>query len=304
MTTVLCGVSQVVGRLRTEFPDLDIIDLADYEGPIPSDAILFSGFGDQSLRAAESGVAWIQLAGTGIDRVNPSLLNAPVVTCAKGAGAVPISEYVFATMLAHSRRFPEFWITQPPELWNFQQTQCLVGQSVGLVGFGGIGQRIARLALAFEMNVVATRRTHRSSEVGGVEMASSLEAMIGEVDHLVLCLPSTPTTVELINERTLALVKPGLHLVNIARGALIDQDALRVALDDGRIARASLDVCTPEPLPEGHWLYGHEKVFLTPHASWTGVPFLTGALQVFIENLHRYLRGEDLIGVVDVELGY
>jgi phosphoglycerate dehydrogenase-like enzyme len=107
-----------------------------------------------------------------------------------------------------------------------------------------------------------------------------------------------------LNAQTFALVKPGLHLVNIARGSLIDQDALRAALDDGRVARASLDVCVPEPLPSGHWLYSHEKVFLTPHASWTGIPFLSGAMEVFTSNLRRYLNGEELVGVVDVERGY
>jgi phosphoglycerate dehydrogenase-like enzyme len=304
MTTLLCGVSQAFERLQREFPELDVVDLATYEGAIPPDAILFSGFDEKSVKAAESGVAWVQLAGTGIDRTNPSLLKAPIVTCAKGAGAIPIAEYVLAAMLASSRRFPDFWIKEPPERWNIQETQCLSGQKLGLIGFGGIGQRVARLALAFDMDVVAVRRTARPSEVPGVNIASGVEEILGEVDHLVLCLPSTPSSVNLLNEKTLALVKPGLHLVNIARGALIDQDALRVALDDGRIARASLDVCVPEPLPEGHWLYSHKRVFLTPHASWTGVPFLSGAMEVFRENLRRYLRGDPLIGVVDVELGY
>jgi lactate dehydrogenase-like 2-hydroxyacid dehydrogenase len=144
MTTVLCGVSQCVERIRGEFPDLDVVDLATFDGPVPPDAILFSGFDQKSVDAANAGVAWIQLAGTGIDHVNPALLQAPIVTCAKGAGAIPIAEYAMATMLAFSRRFPELWLKEAPEIWNFQSTQCLSGQKLGLVGFGGIGQRIAR----------------------------------------------------------------------------------------------------------------------------------------------------------------
>jgi phosphoglycerate dehydrogenase-like enzyme len=304
MTTVLCGVSQCVERIRGEFPDLDVVDLATFDGPVPPDAILFSGFDQKSVDAANAGVAWIQLAGTGIDHVNPALLQAPIVTCAKGAGAIPIAEYAMATMLAFSRRFPELWLKEAPEIWNFQSTQCLSGQKLGLVGFGGIGQRIARLAQAFDMRVVAMRRTTTPSEVPGVQLVGTLEEMLPDVDHLVLCVPATSATVNLLNEATLALVKPGLHLVNIARGALIDQEALRVALDDDRLARASLDVCVPEPLPAGHWLYTHEKVFLTPHASWTGVPLLAGAIEVFCKNLRNYLDGKELIGVVDVNLGY
>jgi phosphoglycerate dehydrogenase-like enzyme len=304
MTTVLCGVSQCVDRIRAEFPEIDVVDLATHEGSLAPDAILFSGFDQKSIDAANHGVAWIQLAGTGIDQVNPALLRAPIVTCAKGAGAVPIAEYVMAAMLAFSRRFPEYWIKDAPSTWNFQSTLCLTGQRLGLVGFGGIGQRVARLAQAFDMKVVATRRSSTPSEVPGVELVPSVEGMLGEVDHLVLCVPATGATVKLLNAQTFALVKPGLHLVNIARGSLIDQDALRASLDDGRVARASLDVCVPEPLPSGHWLYSHEKVFLTPHASWTGIPFLSGAMEVFTSNLRRYLNGEELVGVVDVERGY
>jgi phosphoglycerate dehydrogenase-like enzyme len=93
-------------------------------------------------------------------------------------------------------------------------------------------------------------------------------------------------------------MKPGAHLVNIARGALVDQEALRGALDNGPIARASLDVTEPEPLPAGHWLYDHPKVFLTPHASWVGPPPLVASTELFCDNLERFLAGEPLQGVV------
>jgi phosphoglycerate dehydrogenase-like enzyme len=84
-------------------------------------------------------------------------------------------------------------------------------------------------------------------------------------------------------------------VINIARGSLVDQDALRAGLDDGIIARASLDVVEPEPLPAGHWIYDHPKVFLTPHASWAGPPFMSGATDIFLENLRRYLAGDPLL---------
>ena len=93
-------------------------------------------------------------------------------------------------------------------------------------------------------------------------------------------------------------MRPGAHLVNIARGSLVDQEALRVALDDGTVARASLDVTDPEPLPAGHWLYAHPQVFLTPHASWVGPPAFEASTQFFCDNLQRFLDGEPLHGVV------
>jgi phosphoglycerate dehydrogenase-like enzyme len=106
-----------------------------------------------------------------------------------------------------------------------------------------------------------------------------------------------------INADTIKLLRPGAHLVNIARGTLVDQDALRVALDDGTLVRASLDVTDPEPLPAGHWLYDHPKVFLTPHASWVGPPMFQAATDLFCANLERYLAGEPLRDIVGAD-GY
>jgi phosphoglycerate dehydrogenase-like enzyme len=99
-------------------------------------------------------------------------------------------------------------------------------------------------------------------------------------------------------------MKPGVHLVNIARGALVDQDALRIALDEGKVAMASLDAVEPEPLPEGHWMYGHEKVRLSPHISWSMPGAFDLLLDTFIDNLRRYQAGEALAGEVDVAAGY
>jgi phosphoglycerate dehydrogenase-like enzyme len=99
-------------------------------------------------------------------------------------------------------------------------------------------------------------------------------------------------------------VKPGIHLVNIARGALIDQDALRVALDDDRVAMATLDTVDPEPLPAGHWMYDHPKVRLSAHVSWYEPQIQRVALDIFIDNLGRFVRGEPLREVVDPAEGY
>jgi phosphoglycerate dehydrogenase-like enzyme len=100
------------------------------------------------------------------------------------------------------------------------------------------------------------------------------------------------------------MVKPGVHLVNIARGGLVDQEALLVALDDGRVARATLDVTDPEPLPEGHWMFTHPKVRLTGHISWSSPAGFEPLVAAAIDNLGRYLRGEELLGVVDRAEGY
>jgi phosphoglycerate dehydrogenase-like enzyme len=266
--------------------------------------VLFGGWGPNSVEAVTRGVQWVQLSGTGFNNTPPELLAVPTVTCARGASAIPISEYVLGTMLAFGRGFPQHWLREAPKHWNFQRMSTLAGQTLGLVGLGGIGSRIARLALAFDMRVVAMRRTDRPSPVPGVEIVTDLAALLADADHVVLAAPGTARTEHLIDAAALALVKPGVHLVNIARGTLVDQDALRVALDDGRVARASLDVCEPEPLPADHWLYSHPNVFLTPHSSWSSQAFFDTAIDQFCTNLRHWIAGEPLEHLIDRDEGY
>jgi len=175
---------------------------------------------------------------------------------------------------------------------------------LGLVGLGGIGAAVAERALPFGMRVVARRRRDVPSPVPGVEQVRSLEHLLGMADHLVLTAPSTPETHHLLDAAAFEGVKPGVHIVNIARGALIDQDALRVALDDRRVSIASLDAVDPEPLPEGHWMYSHPQVHLSPHISWSMPGASDLLVETFVENLRRYRAGEPLEGVVDVDAGY
>lgn len=304
MVTLFNEIAQAVPRLHAEFPDVEVIDLT---AGLPDGAtadILFGGWGAHSVAAVQRGVQWVQLSGTGINNIPPEILEAPIVTCARGASAIPISEYVLGTMLAFGRGFPQHWLREPPKHWNFQRMTTLAGATLGIVGIGGIGERIARLARSFDMQVIAMRRTAAPSPVAGVEVVTDLEPLLAAADHLVLAAPGTPRTQHLIDAAALARVKPGVHLVNIARGSLVDQDALRVALDDGRVARASLDVCDPEPLPDGHWMYSHPKVFLTPHSSWSSTAFFDAAIDILCSNLRRYLAGEPLEHLIDRNEGY
>jgi phosphoglycerate dehydrogenase-like enzyme len=302
--TVFNEIAQAGARLAAEFPDVKVIDIS---GGVPHGVtaeILFGGWGPHSIDAVSAGVRWVQLSGTGINNIRPEILAAPTVTCARGASAIPISEYVLGTMLAFGRGFPQHWLRDVPKHWNFQRMTTLDGATLGLVGLGGIGERVARLALGFGMRVVAVRRTDAPSPVPEVEIVTDLDRLLAVADHLVLAAPGTERTHHLIDAAALAKVKPGVHLVNIARGSLIDQDALRAALDDGRVARASLDVCDPEPLPAGHWLYEHPQVFLTPHSSWSSTAFFDAAIDIFCRNLGHWLAGEPLEHLIDRAEGY
>jgi phosphoglycerate dehydrogenase-like enzyme len=294
-------------RVREEFPDVEVVDPS---GPLPpldgSTEILFGGWDDeQLLPVLERGLAWVQLPGTGIDGVPREVFDhVGLVTCARGASAVPISEYVLAVMLAFVKGLPGFWIDEPPERWNFQRMDTLAGQTLGLVGLGGIGSAVARRALAFDMHVRALRRTDAPSPVAGVEVVTTLAELVADAHHVVLAAPGTHRTRHLLDADAFAAMRDGVHVVNIARGTLVDQDALRGALDSGRVARASLDTVDPEPLPAGHWLYTHPSVFLTPHSSWASRALLEAPVAIFCENLARFLAGEPLEHVVDVAEGY
>ena len=300
---VLCEMSLSMERIRTRFPSLEIIDISKGVPPGIRADVLFGGLTSHSTDAMATGVRWVQMAGTGVDGASREIRAAPILTSARGASAVAISEYVLATMGAFVRRFPQNWLREAPDAWGFQPAGVLAGTTLGLFGFGGIAQQVARIALAMDMRVVALRRSTGSSPVDGVEMVQSLSDLASVADHLVLAAPATQLTHQVINVDTFALMRPGMHLVNIARGTLVDHDALRTALDDGTVARASLDVTDPEPLPAGHWLYEHPNVFLTPHASWTGPPVLQKATDFFCDNLERFLAGEALWGLVGEE-GY
>jgi phosphoglycerate dehydrogenase-like enzyme len=135
-------------------------------------------------------------------------------------------------------------------------------------------------------------------------MVRSLDELLPGADHVVLAAPATPRTQRLIDADAFALMKPGVHVVNIARGALVDQDALRDALDRDVVAAATLDTVDPEPLPEGHWLYAHPKVRLAAHVSWYTPQLQETAVEILVENIGRFRRGEPLLHVVDPAEGY
>jgi phosphoglycerate dehydrogenase-like enzyme len=250
------------------------------------------------------GLRWMHVPGTGVDAWPQELLTGRTVTCARGVSGIPIAEFVLASMLAFEKQFPTTWLESPPEHWNYAPLGELAGKTLGLVGLGGIGVEIARRALAFDMRVVAVRRTTAPSPVAGVEVLTDLDELLPLADHLVLAAPATARTQSLLDARAFELAKPGVHLVNIARGSLVDQDALRVVLDEGRVALASLDTVDPEPLPDGHWMFEHPRVHLSAHVSWASPRAFDRITESFVANLRRYLAGEPLHGVVDATEGY
>lgn len=248
-------------------------------------------------------VKWVQLVSVGIDFYPEWLFHGPVVTSARGSSAVALAEFALAAILAEAKRLPDIWIDRF-EAWAPTPLTLVSGRTLGLVGFGSIGEALAPRARALGLEVLATRRSSAPITEPGVEQLTDLGELFARSDYVVLAAPATAETERLVNRELLAKAKPGLHLINIARGALIDDDALLEALDEGRVARASLDVTHPEPLPFNHRYYSHPRVRLSPHTSVHTPDTRKNLAAAFAENLARFRTGAPLAGVVDTSRGY
>lgn len=294
--------------VREAVPEVEVVDVP-LEGPVPphpeGEVLLAMDRSPNVGELATRDVRWIHGFGTGVENFPRVVFeNGRIVTCARGANAVGIAEWVLAVMLAFEKLLPEVWIHDPSTFNEKPGLGVLEGKCLGLVGIGGIGQAVARRALAFDMEVIALRRSSKSSPLAGVSVVTELDPVVRAADHLVLAAPATQRTRHLIGRAALARVRHGVHLVNVARGSIVDSEALLEALNDGRVARASLDVTDPEPLPVGDPLWTHPSVRISPHLSFMRPDLMDRMIGAFVDNLRRYLRGEALHGVVDPVEGY
>lgn len=253
---------------------------------------------------------WIQLTSAGADRLlNSGFIEGGVaVTTVSGLHATPIGEFVLSAMLMFAKGAPQTMRAQLKHEWARFAPRELRGSTVGIVGFGHIGAEVGRLAQAFGCRVIATKRSAAPGETspGADEIlpATDLHRLLGESDYVVLSMPLTPETRGMIGERELRAMRPGAVLVNIARGAVIVEADLIRALDEGWIAGAALDVFVQEPLPATSALWDKENVIVTPHISGGTQIYNERAVEIFADNLRRYLAGDPLRNVVDPARGY
>lgn len=246
---------------------------------------------------------WVQLVSSGIDFYPDWIFRAPTVTSGKGANAEHVAEFALAAIFAAAKHLPELWVND--DRWQFTLLSPVQGATLGILGLGSIGQALARKALALGMRVIALSRPGQGiAALAGVEAVEDLQQLFAQSDHLVLAAPLTAQTRNLIDRDVLANAKPGLHLINIARGGLLDQQALLEALDSNRIGRATLDVTEPEPLPAGHPLYRHPRVRISPHTSALSTDGKEQFVDRFVANFERYRKRETLHNLIDLQRGY
>ena len=334
-----------LARIRTAAPGARLVTVSiegQADGPLDDVEVLLRGFlsaeAFDRILARAPRLTWVHSASAGVERVLTvaGRDRGLVVTNARGVFSQPIAEYVLMMMLAVSRRLPQLLELQRERTWQPLEGTELRDVTVGIVGFGSIGQAVATLASSFGCRVLATRRRAearfepadpvepRSPEdlvtapaddldIGGLLGRGVVERVMGpdglpellaESDFIVLAAPLTAATVDMIDEAALAAVKPGAWLINVARGRLVDERALLRALRDGPLGGAVLDAFREEPLSPGSPFYDLPNVIVTPHMSWSSGRVVDRSIALFCDNLRRFATATPLLNLVDPSIGY
>ncbi len=263
----------------------------------------------KNLLARTERLKWIQVLTAGVDRLPEEILKSGTrVANASGLHGAAMGEVVLELMLMFVKDAAACMRMKQEREWRRYRPAILRGQTVGILGLGAVGKEIARLCKAFGMKVVGIRRSGGAAtplpEVDRIYSREQLPELLAESDFVVLALPLTKETGGMIGEKELRGMKPTACLINVARGAIVDEGALIRALEEKWIAGAGLDVFTREPLPPESPLYALPNVIFSPHISGDIPDYESRATDVFCENLRRYLADEPFLHEVDREKGY
>jgi phosphoglycerate dehydrogenase-like enzyme len=318
---------ETVVRLRSLSADLDVVDVSA-DGTFEINALadpaveIIVGPRAPADLARVPGLRWLQLRSAGVDHLaaDPPWRKGVLVTNARGVFAVPIGEYVSGAILRINQPIRRWAADQASHTWPTADEPLATivrGKTAVLVGYGSIGREVARQLAALGLRIVAVKprpdlRVDAAFRVPGTgdpsgtipERISGIDALaeaVREADYLVLTLPLTRESRGIIDATVLAALPATAWLVNVSRGALVDEAALLEALDAGNLAGAVLDVFGEEPLPPDHRLWDAPNVTITPHVSGATLGFLD---DLVVENVRRYLVREPLLNVVDPERGY
>ncbi len=287
-------------RALADFPNLDLFATNDREQARQqaekADALIGHAFQfdeDMLLRARR--LRWIQSLTTGTDAILrlASLRPEVMVTSTRGMHGPQMSELVFLQMLALLRDFPRMQRNQAARAWKRWPQPLLWGKNAVIVGVGAIAEVLAPRCKAFGMTVYGVSGSDRKPEgFHGIFAREQLQHAAALADFLVLIVPYTPQTEKLIDAKVIAAMKPSAYLINVARGGVLDENALLAALREQRLAGAALDVFRETPLPSDHPLWREERLIITPHIGGMSTIYLDQAYPIVRENLRKFLTGE------------
>lgn len=307
-----------VARLRERCPRHAIVHAttpeARAEGLRTCDVAFTWIMGAEELAAAPR-LRWVHSSAVAAGTLCLAELAARgiVVSNSRQVQSTPIAEHVFASLLALTRRLPLALDRQRQARWaqneftGPQLPSVLRGQRLGVIGLGSIGAEVARLGAAFGMDVVGVRRDPSRPVPPGVRQVwgpDGIDALLAAVDVVVVAAPLTAETDALLDRARIARMRPGARLVNVARGQIVDTDALVEALESGRLAGAALDVFHEEPLPAAHPIWRAPNAVVTPHTSGFRPDHWRDVVDLFVENIRRWDAGEPVQWQVDATRGY
>ena len=249
---------------------------------------------DELLKQAVK-LQWIQVMTAGVNYIldRPSLKKEVIVTSCRGIHGPQMSEMAVLLMLALNRDFPQIVRNQDRRRWERWPGKLLFQKHVGILGMGAIGEAIANKCKCFGMTVSGIDIVER--KIASVDVfyhPDKLPEVAGQVDYLILVAPSTPETRKIVGSNVLSCMKPTAYLINIARGELVDEEALIRALEGGMIAGAALDTLPVEPLPADNPLWRAKNIIITPHVGGMSDIYCEQTLPIIEENLRRFIRGE------------
>jgi phosphoglycerate dehydrogenase-like enzyme len=251
---------------------------------------------------------WIQSSAAGLDHcLVPAVIDSGIiVTSASGVLADQVTEHAIALVTGLTRSLPIFFRAQQAKEFIRRPTRDLHHRTVGIVGFGGVGRRLAEVLSAFKTRILATDvfPVDKPEHVDALWPAERLHDLLRSVEVVFLCAPLTSQTRGIIDEQALAAMQPGSILINVARGPLVVESALVAALESGHLAAAALDVTEQEPLPPTSRLWSFPNVIITPHVGGQSRFRIDQMTDFFCENLRRYQAGQPLLNLVDKQLGF
>lgn len=292
-------VSNDPARVRECAPRADVIVNGTSNPPLLSAAI------PPATRAR-----WIHSLWTGVDNVLcPEVLASPLpLTNGRGVFRRPLAEWTIGAMLYFAYRMRRMIRQQQAGVWEAFTTEEIQGRTLGIVGYGGIGSTAAELARPLGIRIAALRRRPELFEKDALVDQSFRPSQINELmaasDYVLLAAPLTDETRGMIGPAQIAAMKPTGVLINVGRGAVVDEAALIRALEENKIRGAALDVFSVEPLPAGHPFYSMENVLLSPHTADHVKDFIHLAVESFLENLRRFQANQPLLNLVDKHAGY
>ena len=271
---------------------------------------LYGDVGPAIIKNAAS-LRWVHSPNAGIEKYLPAdaMPKGCILSNSSGSYGPAIAEHIIMVLLMLMRRMPEYQAAMADHSWPcFDPIRSINGSNIVMLGTGDIGSNTARRLKSLGASVTGVCRSGKSSEPSfdKVVKVSELDELLPSADALVTALPSTPDTIGILNSERIALLNPQAYVVNVGRGAAIDQDALITALQNRRIAGAALDVMVPEPLPADHPLWSCPNTVITPHVSGNDALKYTCDINVdmFLEDLRLYAQGKTPKHLVDRTVGY